>query len=78
MTQPTVCVILNRCVTVSGTRSLSGIFFCVITTQQSFPRMARLVFFALLMALNAYSANLKKEVKRERERERSREKEVQT
>ena len=44
------------CVTVSATMSLSGTFFCVITTALSSPRMPMLVTAPLLMALNAYSA----------------------
>lgn len=55
MTQPMRGVISNMCVMVSGTRSLSGTFFSVMTTQQSSPRMPMLVVLLALIALKAYS-----------------------
>jgi ABC-type Mn2+/Zn2+ transport system permease subunit len=55
MAQPKVDVMLNRCVIVSATSSLSGTFLSVMTTAQSSPRMPIVVVVPVLMALKAYS-----------------------
>jgi hypothetical protein len=39
--------------------SLSGTFFCEMTTAQSLPRTPTEVMFAAVMALNAYSVQCK-------------------
>ena len=52
---PMLGVIVNRCVTDDGSISLSVIFFCASSTQQSAPRIPMEVRPSLLIALNAYS-----------------------
>lgn len=42
--------------------SLSGTFFCEMTTAQSLPRTPTEVMFAAVMALNAYSMKCESEV----------------
>ena len=48
---------LNMCVTLLGSISLSGTFFCVTTATLSFPRTPMLVMPEDLTALKAYSAS---------------------
>lgn len=55
MTAPMPSVSLNICVTLAGSRSLSGTFFWVIITAESTPRTPIEVVAPWLMALNAYS-----------------------
>jgi len=55
MTQPTEGESLWMYETDEGSMSLSGTFFCEMTTAQSLPRTPTEVMFAAVMALNAYS-----------------------
>ena len=55
MTQPTEGESLKMCETDEGSMSLSGTFFCEMTTAQSLPRTPRDVMFAAVIALKAYS-----------------------
>ena len=55
ITQPWCSVSWNMRVTVSATTSLSGTFFCVMTTHESLPRIPMLVIEPSLIALKAYS-----------------------
>uniref|UniRef100_A0A1A9ZP74 Uncharacterized protein n=1 Tax=Glossina pallidipes TaxID=7398 RepID=A0A1A9ZP74_GLOPL len=55
ITHPMFLVILNKCVTVFGSMSLSVTFFCVATTAQSLPFIATEVMPSWLIDLNAYS-----------------------
>jgi hypothetical protein len=48
-------VTLCMCVTLAGSSSLSGTFFCVTTHTASAPRTASVVRATDLTALNAYS-----------------------
>ena len=57
MTAPMPSVSLNICVTLAGSRSLSGTFFWVIITAESTPRTPIEVVAPWLMALNAYSGH---------------------
>ena len=62
MTQPTEGDILWMYETDEGSMSLSGTFFCEMTTAQSLPRTPTEVMFAAVMALNAYSIERESEV----------------
>ena len=55
MTQPTEGDSLKMWETDEGSMSLSGTFFCEMTTAQSLPRTPSDVMFAAVIALNAYS-----------------------
>lgn len=59
MTQPTEGDSLWMYETDEGSMSLSGTFFCEMTTAQSLPRTPTEVMFAAVMALNAYSMECK-------------------
>jgi len=59
MTQPTEGDSLWMYETDEGSMSLSGTFFCEMTTAQSLPRTPTEVMFAAVMALNAYSVKCK-------------------
>ena len=59
MTQPTEGDNLWMYETDEGSMSLSGTFFCEMTTAQSLPRTPTEVMFAAVMALNAYSVERK-------------------
>jgi hypothetical protein len=64
MTQPTEGDSLWMYETDEGSMSLSGTFFCEMTTAQSLPRTPTEVMFAAVMALNAYSVQCKSGVGR--------------